>query len=145
MIRLQDINFDTNKATIKSESYPLIADVAKILQQYPTLQIEIGGHTDNTGKAAANEKLSADRSAAVLDYMKQNFPQLTTSQFSSKGYGPSKPIAPNTTKLGKAKNRRVEFKVLNTSALRIEREKRSYLKKGGGTVPAPAPPDTTKK
>ena len=145
-IRLQNINFDTNKATIKSESYPVIADVAHILQQYPTLQIEIGGHTDNTGKADVNQKLSADRAASVLDYMKQNFPQITSSQFSAKGYGASKPIAPNTTKLGKAKNRRVEFKVMNPSALRTEREKRSYLKKGGGTVPAPAAPaDTTKK
>ena len=140
MIRLQNINFDTNKATIKPESYPVIADVARILQQYPTLQIEIGGHTDNQGKADANQKLSADRAAAVLDYMKQNFPQITSSQFTAKGYGSTKSVAPNTTQLGRAKNRRVEFKVLNTSALRVEREKRSYLKKGGGTVPAPDKP-----
>jgi hypothetical protein len=52
-------------------------------------------------------------------------------------------MAPNTSQLGRAKNRRVEFKVMNTSALRVEREKRSFLKKGGGTTPAPA--DTTRR
>jgi len=146
MIRVQNINFATGKATITPESFPVIEDVAHILQQYPTLQIEIGGHTDNKGKAATNDKLSADRATAVMDYMKQNFPQITSSQFSAKGYGSSKAIAPNTTKLGQAKNRRVEFKVLNPGALRTERQKRSYVKKDGGTIPAPAAPaDTTKK
>ena len=144
-IRVQNINFDTGKATITKESFPVIEDVAHILQQYPTLQIEIGGHTDNKGKADANMKLSADRAQAVLDYMKQNFPQITSSQFSAKGYGSSKPVAPNTTKLGQAKNRRVEFKVMNPGALRTERQKRSYLKKDGGTTPVPAPADTTRK
>ena len=144
MIRLQNINFDTGKATIKADSYAVLEDVAKILQQYPTLQIEVGGHTDNRGNAAKNEKLSADRAASVLDYMKQNFPQISSSQFTSKGYGQSRSVAPNTSQLGRAKNRRVEFKVMNTSALRIEREKRSFLKKGTST-PSPAPADTTRK
>lgn len=145
MIRLQDINFDTGKATIKAVSFPVLEEVARILQQYPTLQIEIGGHTDDRGAAALNERLSGDRAASVLDYLKQNFPEISSSQFTARGYGPSRSIAPNTTELGRARNRRVEFKVLNTSALRIEREKRSFLRKGGGTVPVPAPADTTKQ
>jgi len=89
----------------------------------------------------------------VLEYMKQNFPAISSSQFTSKGYGPSQPIAPNSTALGRAKNRRVEFKVLNTDALRIEREKRRFLRKDEGAkpapppspAPAPAPADTTKR
>jgi len=149
MIRLQNINFDTGKATIKAESFPVLGEVAHILQQYPTLQIEIGGHTDNRGGASLNEKLSGDRAASVLDYLKQNFPQISSSQFTAKGYGPNRPIAPNTSNLGRAKNRRVEFKVLNTSALRTEREKRSFLKKSGGAAPMPirstAPADTTRR
>ncbi|MGH7731536.1 MAG: OmpA family protein, partial [Candidatus Eiseniibacteriota bacterium] len=149
MIRLQNINFDTGTATIKPESYPVLNEVGRILQQYPTLQIEIGGHTDDRGSAALNEKLSADRAAAVLEYLKQNFLQIAASQFTAKGYGLSRPIAPNTSAIGRAKNRRVEFKVLNTSALRIERERRTFLKKGGTTpapapVRPPAPADTTK-
>jgi outer membrane protein OmpA-like peptidoglycan-associated protein len=148
MIRLQNINFETGKATLKPESFPVLADVARILQQYPTLRIEIGGHTDSRGSRALNEKLSADRAASVLDYMKQNFPQIPSSQYTSKGYGPDRPIAPNSTSLGRAKNRRVEFKVLNTDALRIERERRRFLRKDEGVTPAPkpapAPADTTR-
>jgi outer membrane protein OmpA-like peptidoglycan-associated protein len=145
MIRLQNINFDTNKATIKPESFPVLKEVAMILQQYPTLRIQIGGHTDDRGSAHLNDTLSTSRAASVLDYMKQNFTEITSSQFTSKGYGPSQPIAPNSTALGRAKNRRVEFKVLNTEALRIEREKRHFLRKDEGVTPAPAPPDTTKR
>ena len=144
MIRLQNINFDTGKSTIKPESYPVLAEVAKILQQYPTLRIQIGGHTDNRGSDKINDTLSTARAAAVLDYMKQTFPAITSSQFTSKGFGSSQPIAPNTTELGRAKNRRVEFKVMNTEALRIERERRRPLRKDEGVRPAPAAPDTTK-
>ncbi|MBI1795586.1 MAG: OmpA family protein [Candidatus Eisenbacteria bacterium] len=153
MIRLQNINFETGKATLLAESFPMLADVAHILQQYPTLRIEIGGHTDNRGKADLNAKLSGDRAAAVLDYLKQNFPQISSSQFTSKGYGPDRPIAPNSTTLGRARNRRVEFKVLNTDALRIERDKRRFLRRDEGAAkpdslhapaPAKAPADTTR-
>ena len=139
-IRLQNINFDTNKATIKPESYAQLDTVGMILVQYPTLKIEIGGHTDNRGGAEHNQKLSEARAAAVLDYLTAKFPLINRSQFSSKGYGLSMPIAPNTTSLGRARNRRVEFKVLNTEALRIERERRRFLKKEEA-----APPDTTQK
>jgi outer membrane protein OmpA-like peptidoglycan-associated protein len=144
MIRLQNINFDTNKATIKRESFAVLAEVAMILQQYPSLRIQIGGHTDDRGSAQLNDTLSTSRAASVLEYMKQNFPMISSSQFSSKGYGPSQPVAPNSTVLGRAKNRRVEFKVLNTDALRIEREKRRFLRKDEGVKAAPAPADTTK-
>jgi OOP family OmpA-OmpF porin len=144
MIRLQNINFDTNKATIKPESFPVLAEVARILQQYPTLRIQIGGHTDDKGSAHLNDTLSTARAASVLDYMKQNFTEISSSQFTSKGFGPSQPIAPNTTELGRAKNRRVEFKVMNTDALRIERERRRPVRKDEVMRPAPAPVDTTK-
>ncbi len=145
MIRLQSIRFATGKATIKPESFPVLEEVARILQQYPTLQIEIGGHTDDRGSAAQNEKLSADRAASVLDHLKQNVPQISSSQFTAKGYGSSQPIAPNTSELGRGKNRRVEFRVLNTSALRLERDKRRAPRRGESVAPAPAPADTTKK
>ncbi len=139
-IRLQNILFDTGKATIKPESFALIDSCGRILQQYPTLRIEIGGHTDTRGSRALNDSLSDARAVSVLDHLRQNFPSLDLSQYSAKGYGFSVPIAPNTTALGRAKNRRVEFKVMNTEALRIEREKRHFLRQDEG-----APPDTTRR
>ncbi len=129
MIRLQDVNFDVGKATIKPESDTVLVQVAKILQQYPTLTIEIGGHTDASGTLAKNMTLSQERAQAVLQWLKDHDPALDTSHYTVKGYGPTVPVASNNTALGRAKNRRVEFKVTNTEALRIEREKRGFLKK----------------
>src|SRR5262249_47832569 len=71
MIRLQNINFDTGKATIHPESLPLLDEVASILLQYPGLTIEIGGHTDNTGTRPKNVALSDARAKAVLGYLVQ--------------------------------------------------------------------------
>jgi OOP family OmpA-OmpF porin len=129
MIRLQDVNFDTGKSTIKPESEKVLDEVGGILARWPELRIEIGGHTDSRGSDAANQKLSDARAKAVLDYLLNKFPELKPEQFSSKGYGESQPIASNTTQLGMAKNRRVEFKVLNTEVLKREKEKRSFVPK----------------
>jgi OOP family OmpA-OmpF porin len=139
MIRLQGIQFDTGKATIKAESDTLLDDVAHILLQYPALQLEIGGHTDSQGLLAKNMSLSEARAKAVLSWLTQKYPTLDASQFTLKGYGPTVPVAPNTTALGRAKNRRVEFKVMNVEALRVEREKRHFLRQDEA-----APVDTTK-
>ena len=130
VIRLQNINFDVNKATIKPESFPLLDEVASILQQYPTLRLEIGGHTDNTGVKVKNVALSEARAKSVLNYLLQKYPTLDGSHFTSVGYGPEVPVASNATTLGRAKNRRVEFKVTNAEMLKIEREKRRFLNKG---------------
>ena len=138
-IRLQNVNFDVNKATIKAESDTVLDEVAKILLQYPALTIEIGGHTDNTGKKDKNMVLSEARAKAVLTYLTGKYPTLDGTHFSVKGYGPTMPVAPNTSALGKAKNRRVEFKVTNTDALKIERDKRHFVKANEG-----APADSTR-
>jgi len=141
-IRIQNINFDTGKASIKPESYAVIDTVARILQQYPTLRIEIGGHTDNRGDAEMNNALSQERADSVLAYIRTAFPALEATQYTARGYGMDVPVAPNRTELGRAKNRRVEFRVLNTDALRIERERRRFLRRGESAAPAaPATPD----
>jgi outer membrane protein OmpA-like peptidoglycan-associated protein len=129
VIRLQNINFDVNKATIKAESDSVLTELAKILLQYPALTIEIGGHTDNSGAKDKNMKLSEARAQAVLAWLTGRYPTLDAAKFTVMGYGPTVPVASNNTALGKAKNRRVEFKVTNTEALKIEREKRGFLKK----------------
>ena len=145
LIRLGNIRFDTGKATLKPESFAVLDSLALILQQYPTLRIEVGGHTDNVGSPQKNQPLSEERARSVFDYLRAKVAGFDSLGWTAKGYGSGAPIAPNTTALGKAKNRRVEFKVLNTQALRIEREKRRFLRTGEGLPPATAPPDTTRR
>jgi OOP family OmpA-OmpF porin len=129
MIRLQNINFDVNKATLKPESFPILDEVAAILLQYPTLKLEIGGHTDNTGTRVKNVQLSEARAQSVLNYLLQKFPTMDAGNFTSVGYGPMVPVASNGTALGRSKNRRVEFRVTNAEVLKVEREKRRFLQK----------------
>ena len=123
-IRLQTITFDTDKATLKPESDAPLTEVAKILLQYPTLTIEIGGHTDGAGNRDKNMRLSEARAKAVLAWFTGRYPMLDASKFSVKGYGPTVPVASNNSALGKSKNRRIEFKSTNPAELKAERDKR---------------------
>ncbi|MBI3540524.1 MAG: OmpA family protein, partial [Candidatus Eisenbacteria bacterium] len=129
MIRLQNVNFETAKADILPESFPVLDVVGQVLTKWPELKLEIGGHTDSRGSAKLNQKLSESRAQSVLTYLLQKFPGLKAEQFTVKGYGEIKPIAPNNTQIGMAKNRRVEFVVLNKDVLKREREKRRLLQK----------------
>ena len=129
MIRLQDVNFDTGKASIKPESFQTLNEVGDILTKWPELRIEIAGHTDSRGSDARNQALSDARAKSVLAYILDKFPELRPERFTAKGYGETQPIATNTTALGMAKNRRVEFKVLNTEALKREREQIKFAPK----------------
>ncbi|OGF21047.1 MAG: hypothetical protein A2V63_07165 [Candidatus Eisenbacteria bacterium RBG_19FT_COMBO_70_11] len=135
MIRLQDVNFATAKSDLMPDSHPVLDVVGQVLVKWPELRIEIGGHTDARGSDAYNQKLSEARANAVLDYLMQKFPQLERAQFTVTGYGESRPVAPNTNDLNMAKNRRVEFVVLNKDVLRREVERRKLLKKDESAVP----------
>jgi OOP family OmpA-OmpF porin len=104
------LRFETAKYEIKSEYYPALNDAAAILLKNKELKVQIQGHTDNVGNASYNKKLSENRAKAVMAYLiKKGVPSI---QISTMGFGFSKPIAPNTTSEGKAKNRRVEFIIL---------------------------------
>jgi OOP family OmpA-OmpF porin len=129
LIRLNDVNFDTGKWDILPEAHATLDAAGAVLAKWPQLRIEVGGHTDARGSAAANQKLSENRAQAVKDYILARYPQLNPAQFSVKGYGESKPIAPNNNDLNMAKNRRVEFVVLNKDVLKKEIEKRRMLQK----------------
>ena len=139
MIRLQNVNFETNKADILPESDPTLDAVGMLLTQWPQLKLEIGGHTDARGSAQHNQKLSETRAASVKSYLLAKFTKLSADQFTTRGYGESKPIAPNTNELGWAKNRRVEFVVLNRDVLKQEIERRRLLKQNE------AAPDSTRR
>lgn len=136
MIRLQDINFETGKADLLPDALPTLDVVGQVLTKWPELRIEIGGHTDSRGSNATNQRLSEARATSVLTYLTGKYPDLKPEQFTVKGYGESKPIAPNTDQLGMAKNRRVEFVVLNKDVLKRESERRRLLQKDE-TTPVP--------
>lgn len=101
------INFDTDKATIRPESGPTIAEVLTLLQQNPQLRLAVQGHTDNVGTAPHNQQLSTARARAVVAELTKA--KIDTSRLKAAGFGQSKPLADNTTEQGRAKNRRVEL------------------------------------
>jgi len=105
------VQFDTGRSTIKSASFELLDEVAAVFTANPWIQkVEVGGHTDSDGSEAANSRLSQARATAVMDYLVKK--GVSPERLTAMGYGEAKPIAPNRTPVGKAKNRRVEFQIL---------------------------------
>ena len=109
-VRLKNIYFDFNKTSLKPESFAELNKVVNFLDQNPTVEIEISGHTDNKGSDEYNLTLSQGRSQAVVDYLASQ--GIGTNRLTAKGYGESKPVETNDTEDGRAINRRVEFTVL---------------------------------
>ncbi|HFD05301.1 MAG TPA: flagellar motor protein MotB, partial [Firmicutes bacterium] len=107
---LQGIYFDSGSARIRPSSYPILDKVVKTLEEYPDITVEIQGHTDSVGSAENNLRLSFARANAVKAYLVQM--GISPSRLIARGYGESMPIAPNTTRAGRARNRRIEFVVI---------------------------------
>jgi len=101
------INFDTDKATLRADAQPIIAEVNKLLTSDESLKLSIEGHTDNSGGAEHNRALATSRARSVLGALVGL--GVDPSRLASKGFGPDKPIADNSTDEGRAKNRRVEL------------------------------------
>lgn len=109
-IVLNKIYFETGKAAVNTASSSDLNKLAQFLKDNPAVRLEIQGHTDNVGTMANNMKLSQLRANSIVDYLVKS--GIAREQLLAKGYGPSIPIADNSTKEGKAQNRRVEMKVL---------------------------------
>lgn len=107
----REVQFASNQAILKTEGREELDLLADYLRSKPGVIIEIGGHTDAIGSSAANQQLSEERAKAVRDYLTQK--GVLESQLQYHGYGESKPIASNETPSGRAKNRRVECKVVD--------------------------------
>ncbi len=101
------IRFNVNKAEVRGESMGFIRQVADYLKAKTTTKFEVGGHTDSDGDDNANLKLSEQRASAVKKILIDL--GVADTQLTTKGYGETKPISPNTVPDGKANNRRVEF------------------------------------
>jgi OOP family OmpA-OmpF porin len=117
-IDLKGVNFDFDKATLRSDAVSILGEAAEILKRYPDLRVEVAGHTDSKGTDAYNQKLSERRATAVYDYLTGQ--GVAASRLTGPvGYGEARPIAPNTNAdgsdnpEGRAKNRRTELNVQN--------------------------------
>lgn len=106
---LQGIRFETGKAIIKPESFPILDAIVKVMAEHPDYKLIIGGHTDNVGDDDMNYTLSKDRAAAVSNYLITK--GVSPMRVSSDGFGETKPVDTNESENGRTRNRRVEFKV----------------------------------
>lgn len=107
---MRNIFFDLDSYTLKPESKIELERLVKLLKDNPLIQIEISGHTDNTGKPEHNLKLSDNRAKSVAEYLVQH--GIEANRLVSKGYGDTKPVTGNNSEEGRAQNRRTEFKVI---------------------------------
>ncbi|MEJ6583942.1 MAG: OmpA family protein [Crocinitomicaceae bacterium] len=108
-IALRNIFFDTGKSTLRSESNSELDRLVKLMKDVPSLNIEISGHTDNTGSASLNNTLSQDRAQAVVNYLTGK--GIAAVRMTAMGYGSNKPIASNNSPDGRQENRRTEFEI----------------------------------
>jgi outer membrane protein OmpA-like peptidoglycan-associated protein len=110
-IVLKNIFFDFDKATLRPESTNELERLTKLLNDVPTLKIEISGHTDSKGANDYNKALSDNRAKAVVDYLIKA--GIASNRLVYKGYGEEQPISTNETDEGRQLNRRTEFKILS--------------------------------
>ena len=106
-----DVKFDNDKSNIKPQYYALLDQLAKdISTSFPTLKLEVQGHTSSTASAAYNMRLSIRRANAVAEYLNKRI--TSPNKLVPRGYGLTRPIDTNATAAGRANNRRVQLEVL---------------------------------
>lgn len=110
VVRLNNIFFESGKATLLPESNAELDKLAEVLTNNTSVSIKINGHTDNVGSDSDNQVLSQNRAKAVFDYLTKAGVKKSRLQF--EGFGETKPVATNDTDEGKQLNRRVEFVIL---------------------------------
>ena len=106
---ISSIEFESGKYNLPPQAVPVLRMVLDILEKYPDYTVNVIGHTDDVGSEEANLRLSKNRASAVVNFLKENIIDL--NRIHSSGKGESEPVASNKTDEGKAKNRRVEFRL----------------------------------
>lgn len=112
VFRTGSIYFELESAELKPEAEPTLNKVLTLLNNFPSLQLEVGAHTDKTGKTSFNDQLSNARASAVIKYLTSK--SIQPERLVGVGYGSAFPIGDNDTKEGRELNRRVEFKVISS-------------------------------
>jgi len=109
IVNISGVLFDTGKYTLRPGAREKLAKVSGIILAYPSLQLEVEGHTDSVGTDEYNMQLSENRANSVRDYLVQQ--GINTSSIAARGFGESQPVATNDTAAGRQQNRRVELVV----------------------------------
>ncbi len=104
------ILFDTGRSSLKPESTAVFVDIIRILNEYPTAKFAVEGHTDSSGGAKTNQRLSEERANAVRDFLIAE--GVGADRLTAAGYGEDRPIADNKTSKGRRENRRVEINLI---------------------------------
>ena len=108
---ISGLTFVVGSAALHPDSTPVIDEAAKVLREYPAVRMEISGHTSSEGAEKKNQKLSLARAESVKQALVDR--GIEESRITTQGYGSLRPIAVNSTKAGRAQNRRIEFRVIN--------------------------------
>ena len=103
------LNFASGSATLLPESQEQLDNIAAVLKAYPTVNVKIGGYTDNTGDPTANQQLSQSRAESVMQALTTK--GIAAKRLAAEGYGDKHPVADNATPEGRAKNRRIALRV----------------------------------
>jgi OOP family OmpA-OmpF porin len=107
------IYFGVSSAALEQKSEPLLDSVAQIFSRCPSASAEVSGHTDSDGRATFNQDLSEQRAQSVAGYLFKK--GIAKDRIKTIGYGDKRPVAANNTSTNKAKNRRIEFRIITTN------------------------------
>jgi outer membrane protein OmpA-like peptidoglycan-associated protein len=102
-----NVTFPVDSADINASFYPVLTSVGKVLKEFDKTVVDVGGHTDSTGRDDYNLALSQRRASSVTSYLSAQ--GIAADRFITQGYGETRPIASNDTPEGRAQNRRVEI------------------------------------
>ncbi len=106
-----DAYFEFDNYKISSASYPILDKIVQIMNENPSLKLEIAAHTDNIGSFEYNMNLSQRRAQSIVNYLVVK--EINPERLKGKGYGESRPVASNNTEEGRKMNRRIEFIIIN--------------------------------
>jgi cytochrome c oxidase subunit 2 len=111
-LTLKYVNFETGSARLTTDSKYELNNLVDALKAYPSMSIEVAGHTDNVGDPASNQTLSEQRAASVAQYLTEA--GISAGRLRPRGYGDTKPLVPNDSPANQAKNRRTDFTILSS-------------------------------
>ncbi|MCA9714637.1 MAG: OmpA family protein, partial [Myxococcales bacterium] len=107
---IRGVNFEIDRATLRPSAAAILERAAEVLATYPTLRVEISGHTDSSGSRRHNLELSRARAETVRQFLITR--GIDGARLETVGFGPDRPLADNRTADGRLRNRRIEFRIL---------------------------------